>query len=789
MKDLFHLLENIHEIPLLKSQEEQLDEINQKFSHCLNIGGILVLQGDQWSGKNQLVQKALDNNSFSPRVEFSVQCSNIQDQKFDSYLSFFNSIIKTENAKDVLESYLSPKKIFQKKTISFVELFRNRNKLENEHPIFARKIFAKELSLFLKKVLKLTNEKIIFWIEGLECLRERVREEFFEIIYSIQRELTNSGFEFAFICMLDGKQKSFPNRDFDTFQMNPLSKEDLEELFFGKLAFSQSKASVQLFEKLYELYSSDGHIPYLYFTQSLKSLGKDSFQKTDRGYLFVGNINHLTIPQEITRQYLYEFSLLDKELKKIIEAGVAIGFRVHVATLTKILSKTPLEILYELRSLEETNLIRRKGNYYEFANKIVYLSIFQTLHDAKVRKGSHPIFMEYNNKLTEITKTIWENNKDLKLSRQLSDYSYFSSDEYDPISIEVNLFLTEQYIATGEFSQALFFMERVIFKVGETMLTQPDKRKPILKLLAIILNNWQSKFKNSYKSIIEYCNLIKEQLPKEMLDVDSYLYLAEIAYTLGFIIRNEATVWTIEDVTKFSDHVLDMKTDDFQKGKALFWKANSLKVMCSLNIEKYLEENQSETITEEEKQQKIEEKMQSECKKIFDPLYRAETYIRDSAYVETKEKELFLSKVLYTIGEILVQLKDFENASRSYKDSYNICKKYNDIKKMTAIKKSKIEVSFLKNQLDEAERHAIDCLELNKEINNEYGVFISNYYLWKIYLKQGNQQECLRFYKEAINSTDFKSYFIQNFVIPTIKEEEKINPEFVVPEEIRTELK
>ena len=246
------------------------------------------------------------------------------------------------------------------------------------------------------------------------------------------------------------------------------------------------------------------------------------------------------------------------------------------------------------------------------------------------------------------------------------------------------------------------------------------------------------------------------------------------------------SVWTAEDVIRFSDSVLSTKTDDFQKGKALFWNASSQKVLCKINIKKYLDE--LNITDEEERIHKQEERMQIECKKIFDPLYRSETFLRDSAYVDLKERELFLSKVLYTIGEILVELKDHDNASRSFKDSYKIYKKYNDMVKMASIKRLKVESCLATNRMEDAETHATDSLEFNLEINNEKGILISNFYLWKINLKKGNIQEALKFYESALKYADFKSQFIQEFILPAIREEQKQNTDFIVPQEIQNNI-
>jgi hypothetical protein len=635
IENLKYLLLDPDKIPYTFESDINNDQIIESIKVCFeNEGDTIAFYGGKWSGKNRLIREILNDNRFSGRTEFKVECM-IEGDNLLPFIEGMRSLPQIQSILENLKLGKGAKKaagllsnVFSFIPVAggliskFLESDVDLTSKENEK--FLEKTLIDTIHNLSKEIKESKSEEgrsidqLIFIIDNFQSINNKM----FELIEKIRERIKDpilspekNNIAFLLLVNTDYRTDLFERYEFSTvipreinfnFHLQGFSIDMAFEYFHQTLNFGKTRKNDDLLEKIIEIYGeknsrNEYKIFPKYITETL--LHEISFISENHSqFVYSGNPLQISITPSIYYEYNKKLDLLRPIERKILEAASIFGNTYNIKEVSYVLGMDPLNVLEEIRLLEkeEEIIIRvtsdgdfkfRKGVYKEAFRRRIVNRIF--LEGKK--ETPFQIFIEYCNRANDY----FSNKKNLTLSEKerFANISRFSSSEKIEISLKANLDYSRDVFRIPEFQiKGITALDVIIERISENEEILSHKGKSILEIMEMygILNEFIRIFSfyfNDFQDYIptNFSNLkifLEELNSREDLLINRKEPSLLNDLTLIYFFENPFDPKMVELAKKFNKKSLEYDNKEGDRLWSEFWEAFFLKVDGNINFGK-----------------------------------------------------------------------------------------------------------------------------------------------------------------------------------------------------------
>tara|TARA_X000000950_G_scaffold142795_1_gene176994 strand:+ start:2516 stop:6829 length:4314 start_codon:yes stop_codon:yes gene_type:complete len=251
-----------------------------------------------------------------------------------------------------------------------------------------------------------------------------------------------------------------------------------------------------------------GHI-----LESLKYIITHNWLNEENGLVVLkkdADFKNIPLPSQLKEMFAEKFSLLDDELKRILETASFIGENFEANILSEIWQIDRLVLLHKLRLAEELGFVKDvsdKDDVYQFTNKGIIAELRR--HASKGLKDEQrpQIVKEYHKMITHIMlekKAIDPSTFDINIVSQLADRTYYNKDQMFKEAFELNYITAKRSLNKVNTKQAKQYLDRLNELIKDGDVEQSNIINVLLLRQKVYLvdlhsRNFQEALENSEK--------------------------------------------------------------------------------------------------------------------------------------------------------------------------------------------------------------------------------------------------------------------------------------------------
>ena len=251
-----------------------------------------------------------------------------------------------------------------------------------------------------------------------------------------------------------------------------------------------------------------GHI-----LESLKYVITHNWLNEENGLIVLkkdADFKNIPLPSQLKEMFAEKFSLLDDELKRILETASFIGENFEANILSEIWQIDRLVLLHKLRLAEDLGFVKDvsdKDDVFQFTNKGIIAELRRYASKGLKDDQRPQIVKEYHKMITSIMlekKAIDPKTFDINIVSQLADRTYYNKDQMFKEAFELNYITAERSLNKVNTKQAKQYLDRLNVLIKEGDVDQISVLKVLLLRQKVYLvnlhsENFQEALQNSEK--------------------------------------------------------------------------------------------------------------------------------------------------------------------------------------------------------------------------------------------------------------------------------------------------
>tara|TARA_Y100000991_G_scaffold215546_1_gene206440 strand:+ start:26 stop:2128 length:2103 start_codon:yes stop_codon:yes gene_type:complete len=251
-----------------------------------------------------------------------------------------------------------------------------------------------------------------------------------------------------------------------------------------------------------------GHI-----LESLKYIITHNWLNEENGLIVLkkdADFKNIPLPSQLKEMFAEKFSLLDDELKRILETASFIGENFEANILSEIWQIDRLVLLHKLRLAEDLGFVKDvsdKDDVFQFTNKGIIAELRRYASKGLKDDQRPQIVKEYHKMITNIMlekKAIDPKTFDINIVSQLADRTYYNKDQMFKEAFELNYITAERSLNKVNTKQAKQYLDRLNVLIKEGDVDQISVLKVLLLRQKVYLvnlhsENFQEALQNSEK--------------------------------------------------------------------------------------------------------------------------------------------------------------------------------------------------------------------------------------------------------------------------------------------------
>tara|TARA_B100001093_G_scaffold239338_1_gene229259 strand:- start:8 stop:4318 length:4311 start_codon:yes stop_codon:yes gene_type:complete len=239
-----------------------------------------------------------------------------------------------------------------------------------------------------------------------------------------------------------------------------------------------------------------GHI-----LESLKYIITHNWLNEENGLVVIkkdADFKNIPLPSQLKEMFAEKFSLLDDELKRILETASFIGENFEANILSEIWQIDRLVLLHKLRLAEELGFVKDvsdKDDVYQFTNKGIIAELRRYASKGLKDEQRPQIVKEYHKMITNIMlnkKAIDPNTFDINIVSQLADRTYYNKDQMFNEAFELNYITAKRSLNKVNTKQAKQYLDRLSELIQDGDVEQISIIKVLLLRQKVYLVNLHS---------------------------------------------------------------------------------------------------------------------------------------------------------------------------------------------------------------------------------------------------------------------------------------------------------
>ena len=266
-------------------------------------------------------------------------------------------------------------------------------------------------------------------------------------------------------------------------------------------------------------FNNPGHI-----LESLKYIISNNWFKEENGLLVLkqeADFKNIPLPSQLKEMFAEKFSMLDEELKRILETASFIGETFEANILSDIWKIDRLKLLHKLREAEEHGFVKdvsEKDDVYKFSNKSIIAELRRYASKGLKNDRRPQIVKEYHKMITNIMlykKEIDPNTFDINIVSQLADRTFFNRDQMPDEAFKLNYITAKRSLDKVNTKHANEYIKRLKVLIEDDNVSLINRIKTLVLKQKVYLVDLSS---GNFKAAISNAENIESLIKKLPLD-------------------------------------------------------------------------------------------------------------------------------------------------------------------------------------------------------------------------------------------------------------------------------
>ena len=255
-------------------------------------------------------------------------------------------------------------------------------------------------------------------------------------------------------------------------------------------------------------FNNPGHI-----LESLKYIISHNWFSEENGVLILkeeADFKNIPLPSQLKEMFAEKFSMLDDELKRILETAAFIGETFEANILSDIWKIDRLVLLHKLRLAEEYGFVKdlsEKDDVYKFSSKSIMSELRKYASKGNGAVDKPQLVKEYHRMIADIMlnkKQIDPKTFDINIVSQLADRTFFNRDQMPEDAFKLNYITAERSLNKVNTKHAYEYIERLKVLIEDDNVSLTDRIKTLILKQKIYLvdlsgGNFQEALENADK--------------------------------------------------------------------------------------------------------------------------------------------------------------------------------------------------------------------------------------------------------------------------------------------------
>ncbi len=540
----------------VKSTYDQPQVGFQKESEKINV---LYIKGPQGIGKSTLLEKELSKKYED--TYFYGDCDEFQDGNtvpYEPFVQAFGDVVGEgvflsgdRNAKMVLNK-LKPG--IEETPIGSLALSMIDT---NSFAGASVKEICKVFEIFItEKVNSLNSRKPLFFVlEDTHWMDKETYDlllEFLKMIRILKKRLK---FDFILIITerVSEQEPRLGNKEYDEF-LNELKAEqyynfnnlfnvsDDGSSFVGDdfcekfLVDCEIDINFKTRQKISDGFKSLGFNNPGHILESLKYIISHNWFTEKNGDLFLkeeADFKNIPLPSQLKEMFAEKFSMLDDELKRILETASFIGETFEANILSEIWKVDRLVLLHKLRIAEDYGFVKDlsdKDDVYKFSSKSIMSELRKYASKGNTLDQKPQLVKEYHRIIADIMlnkKQIDPNTFDINIVSQLADRTFFNRDQMPEDAFRLNYITAKRSLNKVNTKHAIEYIKRLKVLIETENIPLKDRIKTLILKQKVYLVDLSS---GNFQEALQNTKNLKQLFNKLDINDEEFMSLYEVYY-------------------------------------------------------------------------------------------------------------------------------------------------------------------------------------------------------------------------------------------------------------------
>ena len=322
-----------------------------------------------------------------------------------------------------------------------------------------------------------TCDLLLEFLKMIHILKKRIKFDFILILTerdSDQEPRLGSKRYQEFLTGLKAEQYFNFNNLYDFSDNGPLLvKDDFCDKFLDSCGVEINFKTCQKISDGFNAlgFNNPGHI-----LESLKYIVSHNWLKEENGVLTLkeeADFKNIPLPSQLKEMFAEKFSMLDDELKRILETASFIGDTFEANILSEIWNIDRLVLLHKLRTAEEHGFVKDlsdKNDFYMFSSKSIMSELRKYASGGNNVNDKPQLVKEYHKMIAKFMldkKQVNLQTEDIKIVSQLADRTYFNRDQMPEEALEINYITAKRFLHKANAKQTTEYIKRLDVLIQE----------------------------------------------------------------------------------------------------------------------------------------------------------------------------------------------------------------------------------------------------------------------------------------------------------------------------------